>query len=178
MDIDDNALIAARDNAANNHVALALRHSKEPLDERFDIVIANILTNPLCVLAPLLAGRIAAGGRIALAGVLAPQAPQVIDAYAPWLALQVGAERDGWVRLEGRRAADAAVPSCATHFRVTPEQLKARTGRVRCGECQNVFNALDSLIEEPVVVPASMPLVAVTAAKRNSRYAKRASADF
>ena len=52
-------------------------------------------------------------------------------------------------------------PSCATHFRVTPEQLKARTGRVRCGECQNVFNALDSLIEEPVVASASMPLVAV-----------------
>lgn len=48
-------------------------------------------------------------------------------------------------------------PSCATHFRVTPEQLKARTGRVRCGECQNVFNALDSLIEEPVVVSTPMP---------------------
>lgn len=43
-------------------------------------------------------------------------------------------------------------PSCATHFRVTPEQLKVRGGRVRCGECQNIFNALDSLIEEPVVV--------------------------
>jgi ribosomal protein L11 methyltransferase len=103
VDIDDNALIAAGDNAINNKVALALRHSKEPLDERFDIVIANILTNPLCVLAPLLAGRIAAGGRIALAGVLAPQAEQVIAAYAPWLALHVGAERDGWVRLEGRQ---------------------------------------------------------------------------
>lgn len=102
VDIDDNALTAARDNAANNRVALALRHSKEPLDERFDIVIANILTNPLCVLAPLLAGRIAEGGRIALAGVLAPQAGQVIAAYAPWLALHVGAERDGWVRLEGQ----------------------------------------------------------------------------
>ena len=103
VDIDDNALIAAADNAINNKVALALRHSKEPLDERFDIVIANILTNPLCVLAPLLAGRIAAGGRIALAGVLAPQADQVIAAYAPWLALHVGAEREGWVRLEGRQ---------------------------------------------------------------------------
>jgi len=102
VDIDDNALIAARDNAANNRVTLALRHSKEPLDERFDIVIANILTNPLCVLAPLLAGRIAAGGRIALAGVLASQAEQVIAAYAPWLGLRVGAEREGWVRLEGK----------------------------------------------------------------------------
>lgn len=52
-------------------------------------------------------------------------------------------------------------PSCATHFRVTPEQLKARGGRVRCGQCQNVFNALDSLIEEPVVIAAPMTAVAV-----------------
>jgi ribosomal protein L11 methyltransferase len=103
VDIDDNALIAARDNAANNGVTLALRHSKEKLDERFDIVVANILTNPLCVLAPLLAGRVAPGGRIALSGVLAAQAGQVIAAYAPMIALRVGAERDGWVRLEGRQ---------------------------------------------------------------------------
>lgn len=53
-------------------------------------------------------------------------------------------------------------PSCTTHFRVTPEQLKARSGRVRCGECQNVFNALDSLIEEPFVMAAPMAAVAVT----------------
>jgi predicted Zn finger-like uncharacterized protein len=49
-------------------------------------------------------------------------------------------------------------PACETHFRVTAEQLKARSGRVRCGECQHVFNALDSLIEEPMLVatpPAS-----------------------
>jgi predicted Zn finger-like uncharacterized protein len=46
-------------------------------------------------------------------------------------------------------------PDCATHFRVTPEQLKARAGRVRCGECQHVFNALDTLIEEPVLVIAA-----------------------
>lgn len=45
-------------------------------------------------------------------------------------------------------------PTCATHFRVTPAQLKARTGSVRCGECQHVFNALDSLIEEPMVIVA------------------------
>lgn len=42
-------------------------------------------------------------------------------------------------------------PECATHFRVTTEQLKARSGRVRCGQCQHVFNALDSLIEEPTL---------------------------
>jgi len=103
VDIDDNALIAARDNAANNSVTLDLRHSREKLEERFDIVVANILTNPLCVLAPLLTGRIAPGGRIALSGVLAAQAEHVIAAYAPLIALRVDAERDGWVRLEGHQ---------------------------------------------------------------------------
>jgi len=38
-------------------------------------------------------------------------------------------------------------PACATTFRVTPNQLKARAGKVRCGKCQRVFNALDSLAE-------------------------------
>lgn len=101
VDIDDNALRAARDNAAANAVVLELRHSRQPLDERFAIVVANILTNPLCMLAPLLAGRVAPGGRLALSGVLAAQAQQVIDAYAPFIALRVGAAHEGWVRLEG-----------------------------------------------------------------------------
>ena len=103
VDIDENALIAARDNAANNGVTIDLRHSRDKLDESFDIVVANILTNPLCVLAPLLVGRLAPGGRIALSGVLASQADQVIAAYAPLIALQIGAELDGWVRLEGQQ---------------------------------------------------------------------------
>lgn len=46
-------------------------------------------------------------------------------------------------------------PQCATTFRVTPEQLKARLGRVRCGQCQTVFNALDSLVEETVAPQAT-----------------------
>ena len=103
VDIDDNALTAARDNAQRNAATLELRHTRAALDESFDRVVANILTNPLCVLAPLLAGRVVPGGRIALSGVLETQAQQVIDAYAPWLALRVGATLDGWVRLEGER---------------------------------------------------------------------------
>ena len=45
-------------------------------------------------------------------------------------------------------------PGCATHFRVTADQIKVRSGRVRCGQCQHVFNALDSLIEEPALALA------------------------
>lgn len=108
VDIDDNALIAARDNAATNGVSLTLRHSKEALDEQFDVVVANILTNPLCVLAPLLTARIAAGGRLVLSGILEPQSEKVIAAYAPYLPLGVGAVHEGWVRLEGRLTAHAS----------------------------------------------------------------------
>ena len=103
VDIDPNALIAAKDNAATNAVDLHLLHSAQPLTETFEIVVANILTNPLCVLAPLLVERLEPGGRIALSGVLATQTAQVIAAYQPYLQLSVGATRDGWVRLEGMR---------------------------------------------------------------------------
>ena len=103
IDIDENALTAARDNAAANRVALRLRHSRETCAESFDRVVANILTNPLCVLAPLLAARVAPGGRIALSGVLESQAGEVVAAYAPFIRLQVAATLDGWVRLDGSK---------------------------------------------------------------------------
>lgn len=101
IDIDPHALDAARDNAAKNGVALRLQHSRAPLAETFDVVVANILTNPLCVLAPLLGGRLATGGHLVLSGVLESQADQVIAAYSPHLPLRVGAILDGWIRLEG-----------------------------------------------------------------------------
>jgi ribosomal protein L11 methyltransferase len=101
VDIDDTALTAAQDNANRNSVRISLRHTRAPLDMQFDRVVANILTNPLRVLAPLLCARIAARGGIALSGVLAVQADQVCSAYAPHVALRVAAELDGWVLLEG-----------------------------------------------------------------------------
>jgi ribosomal protein L11 methyltransferase len=105
IDIDLQALQSAAANAEANQVQLRLAHSSEPLTARFDIVVANILTNPLRLLAPLLSGRVAPGGRLALAGVLAEQAELVIEAYAPFIALRIGDSLDGWVRLEGS-------PSC------------------------------------------------------------------
>jgi predicted Zn finger-like uncharacterized protein len=60
-------------------------------------------------------------------------------------------------------------PSCQTSFRITPEQLKARVGKVRCGQCQTVFNALDSLLDEttetaapPQATPRPSPIPAPT----------------
>lgn len=103
IDIDEKAVEAARDNAERNRVTMRLQHSGVPVGDTFQVVVANILTNPLCVLAPAIAARVAPGGQIALSGVLETQAQQVIDAWAPYLALTVGATLDGWVRLEGQR---------------------------------------------------------------------------
>ena len=102
VEIDEQAISAAKRNALQNHVAIDIRHSGQIVPETFDLVVANILTNPLCVLAPLLVGRLAPKGRLALSGVLENQARQVTAAYAPHIALRVGDVRDGWCRLEGR----------------------------------------------------------------------------
>ncbi len=39
-------------------------------------------------------------------------------------------------------------PSCQTIFRISPEQLRARAGKVRCGNCRAVFNAIDRLLDD------------------------------
>ena len=103
VDIDDNALVAAAGNAGRNHATVQLAHSRHPLDMSFDIVVANILTNPLCVLAPLLTERARPGALIALSGILSAQAEQVRQAYRPAFDLTVWAEREGWILLEGVR---------------------------------------------------------------------------
>ncbi len=101
VDIDPNALAATRANAAENGVTLAICSADEPLAGPFDRVVANILTRPLIVLAPTLARLVAPGGKMALSGILLDQADDVIAAYAPWLALRVADEKEGWVCLEG-----------------------------------------------------------------------------
>ena len=103
IDIDEKAVEAARDNAARNHAAVRLQHSAVPVGDTFDLGVANILTHPLCVLAPAISARVAPGGRVALSGVLETQAAQVVEAWAPHIALHVGAAHEGWIRLEGRR---------------------------------------------------------------------------
>lgn len=104
VDIDLHAVEASRANAERNSVQAEWRDSTLPIAGQFDMVVANILTNPLCVLAPAIASHVKPGGQLALSGVLATQAEQVIRAYAPYISLQVGEEREGWIRLEGRRA--------------------------------------------------------------------------
>jgi ribosomal protein L11 methyltransferase len=105
-DIDPQAIAASRDNAHRNRVDARFAVPDDPLirrAERFDVVVANILANPLRLLAPSLAARVAIGGRVVLSGILAAQAPNVIAAYTPWFRIAVQSDDQGWVALAGTR---------------------------------------------------------------------------
>jgi ribosomal protein L11 methyltransferase len=100
-DIDPQALAATRDNAAANHCSLDIRGTDGLGEVRADVVVANILTNPLKVLAPALAGHVKRGGRLVLSGILESQELEVIAAYAPLIALACFRRADGWTCLAG-----------------------------------------------------------------------------
>ncbi len=105
-DIDPQAMVAARSNAEINHTVIQFVLPNENAVElaaetKYDIVMANILANPLQVLAPALVNKMRPGGRIILSGVLARQADEVIATYSQWLSLSVWKESEGWVCLHG-----------------------------------------------------------------------------
>ncbi len=101
VDVDPLALVAARANAARNQVDASFINTETPSEFKADLVAANILANPLILLAPLLAAHLGTGGRIALSGILETQAEEVIAVYAPWFTIQVGGIDAGWALLEG-----------------------------------------------------------------------------
>ena len=103
VDIDEQAVQSTGDNALANHVKVDSMLADALKDGLFDVVVANILSNPLKVLAPMLAGRVRKGGQLILSGVLERQAEEVAAAYAPWLPMTVWQARDGWVCLSGTK---------------------------------------------------------------------------
>jgi ribosomal protein L11 methyltransferase len=107
-DVDAQAMRASEDNARANSVTAAFMLPDALAAGTFDVVVANILANPLMLLAPALAMRVRPGGRIALSGVLAAQSDEVTAAYARWFTIGVWRERDGWVLLAGERAGHGA----------------------------------------------------------------------
>ena len=78
-----------------------------PSEGAFDVIVANILANPLQLLAPALADRVRPGGRIVLSGILAAQADAVITTYERWFNIGVCASDDGWIALAGTRTGSA-----------------------------------------------------------------------
>ncbi len=104
FDIDPQALIATRENAAANDVAnvVAVHESADSLPRPVAVVMANILAGTLIELAPQLCGYLQPGGQLILAGILKQQVHEVRTGFARWMELSVFAERDGWSALSGR----------------------------------------------------------------------------
>ena len=106
IDIDPQAVHASTGNARENGVRAPFMLPDELGAERFGIVVANILANPLRLLAPVLAARADPRGMVALSGILATQANEVAAAYAPWFDMERWREDEDWVLLAGVRRSD------------------------------------------------------------------------
>ena len=102
IDIDEQAVTSSRFNAENNLCAVRFELPDADPGGRFDLVVANILSNPLMLMAPMLSARVAARGELVLSGVLERQADEVVAAYRPWIELSVWRSDEGWVCLHGR----------------------------------------------------------------------------
>lgn len=114
VDVDPQAVQSARNNSLANGIAAERASYTGPDDlaepttpsGRFDIVLANILANPLKLLAPALLARVAPGGALVLAGLLNRQADELLALYRSvdsGVQLRVWAQTEGWTCLAGRR---------------------------------------------------------------------------
>ena len=104
VDIDEAAVGATQLNAQANEVSLN-SGLPELAVGAYQTVLANILATPLKVLAPLLCQHVEAGGNLVLAGILDRQEQELIQAYAPFLNLQVADREDGWILMTAQRPA-------------------------------------------------------------------------
>lgn len=108
VDIDAQALQASLENAkANqvlNQISTYLPQDHEAGD-RYELVLANILSSPLTELAPVLAGHCRTGGDIVLSGILCDQANSVRKAYSEFFDISPTEILGDWVLLHGKRKA-------------------------------------------------------------------------
>ena len=105
VDHDPQAILATVDNARKNGVEkkinalLPSQFQNKPVD----LVLANILANPLLELAPHFADLIKSGGQIVLSGILTEQTDQILQRYSEWFDLQPATQQQKWVRIDGKR---------------------------------------------------------------------------
>ena len=103
VDIDPQAHIASKANAALNGVAGRLSLIPDDQHAQADTVVANILANPLIELAPRLASMLTPGNTLALSGLLHTQVERVSAAYRPWFDLNPPVQREDWALISGVR---------------------------------------------------------------------------
>ena len=101
VDIDDQAIKSSRDNAKINDVEIFWNNTEIKIDYKTDLVVANILSSALIVLAPALAEYCNTNGKIALSGILQSQEKDLKKIYGQWFNFQPSNYKDGWVLISG-----------------------------------------------------------------------------
>ena len=101
VDIDPQAIIASKENGAINQCNIQWLNTDKNFKFQADLVIANILSSALSVLAPLLASYCSPRGKIALSGILESQESQIKRIYSPWFKFEKTLKNDGWICLSG-----------------------------------------------------------------------------
>lgn len=101
VDIDEQAIIASRANANQNGTDVTFYDANTFAAQQFDIVVANILSSALMVLAPALAKYCKTGGKIALSGILAEQVDALFARYSEWFKMDTPKNKDAWILLTG-----------------------------------------------------------------------------
>lgn len=102
IDVDAQAIQSSNYNAGQNAViATFCLPNKQPAGVQYDLVVANILSSALSVLAPVLASACKQGGKIALSGILREQVEQLSNIYMEWFEMSPPVLMAGWVLLTG-----------------------------------------------------------------------------
>lgn len=104
IDIDPQALIATQDNAERNQInpdRYQVYLPKNAPKAAADITVANILAGPLVALAPEIAAYTRSGGKLALSGLLAEQADEIMQCYSQWFELNQPIQQEDWVVITG-----------------------------------------------------------------------------
>jgi ribosomal protein L11 methyltransferase len=101
VDIDPQAIIASKENGTLNECNIDWLNTDKDFKFQADLLVANILSSALSVLAPLLASYCSPKGKIALSGILESQENQIKKIYAPWFTFEQTLKNNGWVCLSG-----------------------------------------------------------------------------
>ena len=109
LDIDPQAVQSATANAENNQVAdkLTIAGPDDADLQPVDILVANILLNPLQELAARFAGLVSPNGKIVLSGILSHQVEECLAAYEPWFNMDAPVFRREWAMITGNRNGSA-----------------------------------------------------------------------
>ncbi len=103
VDIDSQAIIASDYNAQQNQVTINFYDANVFTQQTFDVVVANILSSALMVLAPALAKYCKTGGKLALSGILESQTDALTARYSEWFNMDTPTQKDAWVLLTGTK---------------------------------------------------------------------------